>query len=89
VLGATTWLRCRVCPLVATAVPALRVGGCLREDDRVGRGGGGMSVFFGDGGRPGCRLTMSSCLTVDVGPRPSVLALVGIPPGLTDDGTLN
>ena len=67
----------------------LGVGGCLRKDDRVSQGGGGMSIFFSDGSRPGCLLTMSSCLTADVGPCPSVLVLVGILSGLADDGTLN
>jgi len=90
-LGVTTWLRCRVCPLGAVGVPVFAVGGCLREDDRVGRGGGGMSAFFGDGGRPNCCfLRMSSCLTGELGPRPTtVLAPVEIAPGLADDGALN
>lgn len=44
-----SWLRCRVWPLTTGGIfPVLT--GCLREADRAGRGGGSISVFFGDGG---------------------------------------
>lgn len=44
----------------------LGAAGCLREADRASRGGGGISVFFGDKGRPFC-LEGISCLTGDDG----------------------
>ena len=43
----------------------LEAASCLREADRPRRGGGGISVFFGDKGRPFC--LASSCLTGDDG----------------------
>lgn len=60
--------------------------GCLREDERTGRAGGGMSVFFGATGSPFCCLTVSLRLTGDVGIRPTVLVLVGRVVGFADDG---
>lgn len=37
----------------------LEAAGCLREADRASRGGGGISVFFGDKGRPFCLADVS------------------------------
>lgn len=36
--------------LAAAGGPLLALTGCLKERDRVGRGGGSISVFLGEGG---------------------------------------
>lgn len=73
--GVTTWLRWRVWPRVVEEVPGLDLAGCRREADRTGRGGGGMSVFFGDVGRPFC-LVVRLGFTGEGGPRAAVVGVV-------------
>lgn len=45
-----SWLLWRMCVLVAVGGPLSPPTGCLKEDERVGRGGGSIS-FLGDAGR--------------------------------------
>lgn len=63
-------------------VPGLELAGCRREAERAGRGGGGMSVFFGDVGRPFC-LVMRLGFTGEGGPGAAVAGF-GVVDGVVD-----